>query len=135
MVVAFGQTPLLLQKAALVWTGAVQVCELHMVPTGITQPGDPLHVPLQVPDPGHVAWIGAPDTFPQVPAGTAGVTEEMPPQYWHAPLHGVLQQTVSAQLLVIIGPALHFWPFLGLQVPLASQVWLPVQPLLSHRRW
>jgi hypothetical protein len=62
----------------------------------------------------------------------AQVPGVLPLQYWHEPLQAVLQQTVSTQL-----PLKHWlavwqvWPFLLLQVPLPSQVWVPEQALFG----
>jgi hypothetical protein len=56
----------------------------------------------------------------------------MPAQYWQAPLHAVSQQTVSAQLLLRhCPPVLQVWPFLSLQVPVPSQVFVPLHPPLA----
>jgi hypothetical protein len=81
----------------------------------------PSQVPAQLPLPLHAAWpvLGAPETKPHVP----GV---LPLQYSHEPVQALLQQTLSAQKVVMQSvPVEHDCPCFALQAPLESQV--PVQ--------
>ena len=97
-----------------------------MVPTGIEQPARPLHVPLQTPLPGQLPRIGAPETFPQVPA--AVLLLAMPPQYWQVPLQALLQHTPSTQKFDKHWlAAVHACPCFAWHVPVESQVLVALQ--------
>jgi hypothetical protein len=82
--------------------------------------------------PSHVS--GAQDGLPAYPSG-AGVQVPLAlaPSAWlhtsHCPLHALSQQKPSAQLPLaqVDAPPGHAWPAFSLQLPIASQVSLPLQ--------
>lgn len=125
IVVESGQLPFPSQTAALVADPLLQVGCRQVVSAPGREQVDlvPLQVPWQFPAPAHAAWpaFGGPVMKPQVPG-------EPPLQNSHDPLHAVLQHTPSTQLLLThCDPAEQVWPVFFLQVPVTSQLLVPVQ--------
>ena len=131
VVVNDGQVPVPLQNAWFVAVGGfVAVLPLQLGDRQlVSAPGRvqvalvPLQNPRQAPVPEQARFKprGAGLTKPQVPG-------EPPLQNSHAPLQRVLQQTVSTQLPLTHWPAVvHDCPVLSLQMPVASQPFVPVQ--------
>jgi hypothetical protein len=105
------QEPVAKQKGLLTSWQSVSVAHSRHAPVALQVFTDPPQAMCPV--------FGAPETTPHVPG-------MLPLQNSHEPLHGVLQQTPSEQLLVLhCEPAVHACPGLPLQAPLGSQV--PVQ--------
>jgi len=120
VVLTAGQLPVPSHTAGLVIVPVLHDIERHGVsPAGILQVAFvPSQVPAQAPLPLHVPWpaLGAPETNEHVP-GT------VPLQFSHVPLQPVLQQTPSAQLVVVHSlPAEHACPCFALHTPLESHV-------------
>jgi hypothetical protein len=122
-VLSAGQFPAPSHTAGLVIVPLLHDIARHVV----SEPGIlhvalvPSQVPVQLPLPPHAAWpvFGAPETYPHVPG-------MLPLQYSHEPVQAELQQTLSAQKVVMQSvPTEHDCPCFALQAPLELQV--PVQ--------
>src|SRR5262249_30471016 len=120
VVLITGQVPEPSQTDGLVMVPALHDIARHVVSVaGMKQVAlVPSQVPAHIPLPEHVPWpvLGLPDTNSHVP----GV---LPLQVSHVPLQAVLQQILSAQVVVMqSAPVEHACPCFPLQAPLVSQV-------------